>query len=113
MEFGKYRRQFFKKYYFNIDKHLEEIDTFNDVTSDYWDVCSGQFKISADNKPNVRKWNPEKNGYDFYCSNSKHWSLVDPNVTDNKSIQYESNNLNIYLNEIIHLQINFNIFYYF
>jgi hypothetical protein len=90
MDFGKYRRKVFKKYYYNIDKHLEELESFNDVQSDYWDICSGQFKINADNKPNIRKWNQEKNSYDFYCLNSKHWSLTDPNVDDVKSIQYSS-----------------------
>jgi hypothetical protein len=90
MEFGKYRRTQFKKYFYNVDKHLEEIDTFNDVSSDYWDLCSGQFKLNHDNKPNIRKWNKDKNAYDFYCLNSKHWTLTDPNVTDNKSIQYSS-----------------------
>ena len=93
MEFGKWRRQVFKKYYNNIDKHLEEIDSFNDVTSDYWDVCSSQFKVNPDNKPNIRKWNAEKNGYDFYCLNSKHWTLVDPNVDDPKSIQYKGDKI--------------------
>lgn len=92
MEFGKYRRKFFKKYFSNIDKYIEDVDAFNDVNSDYWDVISGQVKINVDNKPNIRKWNSEKNEYDFYSSNSKHWSFVDPHVKDSKSIQYSSKN---------------------
>jgi hypothetical protein len=92
MEFGKYRRNLFKQYYYNIDKHLEEIDGFNDIMSDYWDACNGQFKINLDNKPNIRKWNQEKNEYEFYCNNSKHWTLCDPTVDNPKSIQYASMN---------------------
>ncbi len=92
MDFGKYRRKFFKKHYFNMEKYLEEIEAFNDVTADYWDVCSSQFKVNTDNKPNIRKWDAEKNAYDFYCSNSKHWSLVDPTINDEKSIQQSSKN---------------------
>lgn len=88
MEFGKYRRRMFKKHYFNIDKFLEEIEAFNDVSSEYWDVINSQTRNNNDNKPNIRKWNPEKNTYDLYSSNSKHWSFVDPNVKDLKSIQY-------------------------
>lgn len=88
MEFGKYRRKTLKKYVYNIDKHLQEVDSFNDVTSDFWDVCASQFRVNNDNKPNIRKWNPEKNEFDFYASNSKHWTLVDPDIKDNKSIQY-------------------------
>lgn len=90
-----------------MDKHLEEIDAFNDVSSDYWDVVSGQVKINVDNKPNIRKWNQEKNDYDFYSSNSKHWSLVDPNVKDERSIQYASKSSYIIykLIPIIQLQV--------
>ena len=90
MDFGSYRRKFFKKYFYNNEKYIEEVDAFNNVTSDYWDVIAGQVKINVDNKPSIRKWNSDKNEYDFYSLNSKHWSLVDPNVTDNKSIQYSS-----------------------
>jgi hypothetical protein len=88
MEFSKYRRQVFKKYYYNTDKYLEEIETFNNISSGYWDKCNSLLKMNNDNKPNVRKWNSEKNAYDFYCLNSKHWTFVDPNVKDPKSIQY-------------------------
>jgi hypothetical protein len=90
MEFGKYRRKFFKKYYANSDKYIEEINQFNDTNVEYWEVASGQVKINPDNKPNVRKWNPEKNEYDFYSATSKHWTCVDPDVKDIKSIQYAS-----------------------
>jgi len=90
MEFGKYRRKIMRKYHLDQTKHIEDLEVLNDVQSPFWDACSGQFKISADNKPNIRKWNTLEKKYDFYCSNSKHFTLTDPNVTDPKSIQYES-----------------------
>ncbi len=93
MEFAKYRRTMMKKYYYDIDKHLEAIDSYNDVQSDYWDIISGNLRANIDNKPNIRKWNKDKNAYDFYALNSKHWTLVDPEVKDIKSIQYARNNL--------------------
>lgn len=92
MEFGKYRRQIFKKHYYDTSKMAEEIDIFNDVTSGYWDACTGQFKINQDNTLNMRKFNNDKNDYDYYSRDSKHWSLVDPSVEDPKSIQTTSLN---------------------
>ncbi len=71
-------------------KNIEDYEVFNDVQGSFWDACSGQFKISADNKPNIRKWNTLEKKYDFYCLNSKHFTLVDPNITNPRSIQYES-----------------------
>jgi|LauGreDrversion4_2_1035121.scaffolds.fasta_scaffold552160_2 hypothetical protein len=90
MEYGRYRRKFFKKYYYNLDKHLQELEGYNDVNSDYWEVASTPVKVNIDNKPNIRKWNDSKNRYDFYSLNSKHWSQVDPIVDDDKSIQHRS-----------------------
>ncbi len=91
MEFGKYRRQIFNKYFYDTSKIIEDIDTFNDITSEYWDAQSNNLNLSGDNKPNIRKWNPDKKEYDYYCTNSKHWKLVDPNVNDIKSIQNACN----------------------
>ncbi len=88
MEFGKYRRHTLKKYAFNNDQYLQDLENFNDVTSEFWDVLSTQYRMNRDNNPTIRKWNSTKNTHDFYSTNSKHWSLVDPDVKDNKSIQY-------------------------
>jgi len=91
MEFGKYRRKIMRKFHIDNSKYIEDLETLNDVPGPFWDACSGQFKISADNKPSIRKWNSLEKKYDFYCSNSKHYTLVDPNVSNPQSIQYESN----------------------
>lgn len=89
MEFGKYRRSIFKKYFNDNSKYVNDLETFNDLTSEYWDVTSGIFRINKDNIPNIRKFDDATNDYKFYSGNSKHFSLVDPECDDNKSIQYE------------------------
>ena len=90
MEFGKYRRSVFKKYYNDNSKHINDLETFNDLTSEYWDVSSGNFRINKDNIANIRKLDENTNEYKFYSGNSKHYSLVDPECDDTKSIQYAS-----------------------
>ena len=97
MEFGKYRRNIMKKYYLDQTKYIEELEQFNDLPGSFWDTCSGQFKISNDNKPNLRRWNTLEKKYDFYCYNSKHFTLTDPDVKNPQSIQYESIKLLFYL----------------
>jgi hypothetical protein len=90
MEFLKYRREVFKKYYYNFDKMFDDLEVMNEVTSNFWDIMSNAYKSNGDNKPSLRKYNPITDKYEFYCPNSKHHSLADPNVTDPKSIQYSS-----------------------
>lgn len=87
MEFGKYRRNTFLKYYNDGRKYSEDLDTFNDVVSNFWDATSNNQKMNSDNKFNMRRWNPTKNEYDFFAKNSKHWTFTDPNMKDDKSIQ--------------------------
>jgi hypothetical protein len=90
MEFGKYRRQVFRKYFFDFDKVYDDLEVMNDLTSSYWDTMTNMFKSNGDNKPKLRKLNT--NGeYELYCPESKHYTLVDPNVKDPKSIQYAPN----------------------
>jgi hypothetical protein len=90
MEFGKYRRHIFRKYYFDTSKYIEEIDKFNDSPSEYWEYISLNLKTNRDNTANLKKWNPEKKDYDLFAYNSKHYLATDPNVKDDKCIQYES-----------------------
>jgi hypothetical protein len=90
MEFGKYRRLAFRKYHTNINKYIEDIDQFNDLTSEYWDTCNNLLKINNDNKPTVRRWNKELNKFEFYAEHSKHWSMVDPTRVDERNIQHDS-----------------------
>lgn len=92
MEFGKYRRNAFMKYYLNVNKYNEELENFNEVQSEYWEALKTQFKGNRDNIPNLRKWNKETNEYDVYAHNSKHFLLADPNVQDDQCIQYEGTN---------------------
>jgi hypothetical protein len=87
MEFGKYRRNTFRKYFMDTDKLYDDIEGMNDVTTSYWDTLSNIFKANGDNKPKLRKLN-ENGEYDFYCPESKHYSLVSPYVDDKRSIQY-------------------------
>jgi len=90
MEFLKYRRRLFKKYVFDYAKYGNDLETFNDVATDYWDNCNAR-KNMIDNQPNIRRPNPENvenNGWDFYSTISKHPEFVDPRCSDNKSIQY-------------------------
>jgi hypothetical protein len=90
MDFGKYRRNVFMKYYVDTSKYIEELETFNDVQSDYWEQMKQAMKGNRDNIPNLRKWNKEKDEYDLFAYNSKHYLVSDPNVKDDKCIQYES-----------------------
>jgi len=92
MKFLKTRRDFFKKYHYDFDKISPEIDNFNDYNIDYWDNVKNDVRSNNDNDTNLRKWNKETNKYDFYSPNSKNWKLVDPNMKDNKSIQYNGIN---------------------
>jgi len=90
MEFLKYRRKLFKKYYFDYSKYSKDLDTFNDVATEFWDNSNAR-KNMIDNQPNIRIPNPENkenDGWDFYSTLSKHHDFVDPTCKDNKSIQY-------------------------
>ena len=91
MEFLKYRRNLFKKYYFDYSKYAKEVETnFSDVQTEFWDNSNARRNM-IDNQPNIRVPNPanvENNGWDFYSTLSKHADFVDPTCNDNTSIQY-------------------------
>ncbi len=80
----------FRKYYFDTDKIYDDLEIMNDITTSYWDTLSNTFKSNGDNKPKLRKMNAT-GSYEFYCPDSKHFSLVHPNVDDVRSIQYAPN----------------------
>lgn len=84
----KTRRDFFKKYHYDYDKLSENLDNFNDVQIDFWDIVRGEEKTNPDNDINLRKWNTEKKQWDMYALYSKNYRQIDPNVTNKKSIQY-------------------------
>ena len=88
MAFLKTRRDFFKKYYYDFDKLSNELDQFNDHTVDFWDNVKNDVKNNIDNAINIKRFNKEKNKMEFYSLYSKNWRLVDPDVKNNKSIQY-------------------------
>ena len=92
MAFLKTRRDFFKKYYYDFDKLSNELDQFNDHTVDFWDNVKNDVKNNIDNAINIKRFNKEKNKMEFYSLYSKNWRLVDPDVKNNKSIQYNGLN---------------------
>jgi hypothetical protein len=90
MEFMKYRREMGYKYILDYSKYTKELDEFNDVATEYWDDMNAK-RNSTDNKVNIRKPNKdniENDGWDFYATKSKHYDVIDPRCSDNKSIQY-------------------------
>jgi hypothetical protein len=90
MEFLKYRRETFKKYFYDYDKIFDDLEVMNEITSSYWDVMVNSFKSNGDNRPSLRKFNNATGKYELYSPNSKHYTLADPNVTNTRSIQYSS-----------------------
>jgi len=88
MEFLKYRRSVFKKYQFDYTKYIKDLDSFNDIATEFWDNTNAQ-KNQPDNQLNIRRKSedPTKE-WDFYPTNSKHFDMIDARCDNPQSIQY-------------------------
>lgn len=89
MEMLKYRRFQHKKFGIDYMKYIKELEEFNDLTTEFWEIEGNMLKSNSDNKIDRRRWNSEKNQWDYYASTSKYYTMVDPYVVDNKNIQYQ------------------------